>query len=91
MLSLRSILAATAVTFALAAPAFAQNISLELADRLGTQAVTVDNAGSVSRLTSTHRPVVMKHSGRIETSFVYRSNGARYATVDGREQLVRTF
>jgi len=86
MLSLRSVIAATAVTFALAAPAFAQNISLELADRLGTQAITVD----ASRVSSIRHSVVMKHAGRIETSFVYRSNGPRYVTVDGREQLVRT-
>jgi hypothetical protein len=90
MFSLRSVLAATAVTFALGAPAFAQNISLELSDRLGTQAITVDKAASVSRLKS-NRHVVMQHVGRIETSIIYRSNGPSYATVDGREQLVRTF
>jgi hypothetical protein len=90
MLSLRSVLAATAVTFALGAPAFAQNISLELSDRLGTQAIAVDTATSVSHLNST-RHVVMKQAGRIKTSIVYRSNDPRYATVDGREQLVRTF
>jgi hypothetical protein len=80
MLSLRSVLAATAVTFTLGAPAFAQNISLELSDRLGTQAIAVNS----------NRHVVMQHGGRIETSIVYRSNSPRYATVDGREQLVRS-
>jgi len=90
MLSLRSVLAATAVTFALGAPAFAQNILLELSDRLGTQAIAVDTTTSVSHLSS-KRHVIMKQAGRIETSIVYRSNDPRYASVDGREQLVRTF
>jgi hypothetical protein len=33
MLSLRSVIAVTAATFALGAPAFAQNISMQLSDR----------------------------------------------------------
>ena len=85
MLSLRSVIAATAVTFALGAPAFAQNISLELSDRLGTQGITVEKAASVSRVNS-HRHVVMQ-AGRVGTSIVYRP---QYGTVDGREQLVRS-
>jgi hypothetical protein len=87
MLSLRSVLAATAVTFALGAPAFAQNISLELSDRLGIQGTTLNAAGPVSRPNS--HTIIMKHTGRIETNVFYRSNGPVDATLDGREQLVR--
>jgi hypothetical protein len=87
MLSLRSVLAATAVTFALGAPAFAQNISLELSDRLGIQGTTLNAVHPVSRPNG--HAIVMKHTGRIETSIFYRTNGPFDATLDGREQLVR--
>jgi hypothetical protein len=89
MFSLRSMLAAAAVTLALGAPAFAQNISLELSDRLGIQGIMPNAVGPVSRPNG--HTIVMKYTGRVETSVFYRSNGPLYATRDGREQLVRAF
>jgi hypothetical protein len=91
MLSFRSVLAATAVTLALGAPAFAQNISLELSDRLGIQGVTADAVGPASHRSLNGHTIVMRHAGPVQTSVFYRSNSSLYAAPDGREQLVRTF
>jgi hypothetical protein len=82
MLSLRSVLAATAVTFALGVPAFAQNISMELSDR---QAMMIDTAGHVSRMNVGPRghAMLMKHATRVQAgSIFYMSNGHLYMTHD---------
>jgi hypothetical protein len=94
MLTIRSIFAAAAVTFALAAPAFAQNISLELSDRLGVQGIMPDTASPGSRLNvrPSGHALVMKHAVPGQTgTIVYWSYGPVYATRDGREQQVRAF
>jgi hypothetical protein len=82
MLSLRSVVAAAAVTLSLAAPAFAQNISMELSDR---QAIMIDTAGHVSRMNvgSTGHALIMKHATRVRAGTIfYMSNGQLYVTRD---------
>ena len=82
MLSLRLVLAATAVTFALGAPAFAQNISLELSDRQG---IMIDTRGHVSRLNVGPRghAMIMKHAAPVQAGTIfYMSGGKLYMTRD---------
>ena len=84
MLSVRSVLAALAVTFALGAPAFAQNISMELADR---QAIMIDTAGHVSRMNVGPKghAMIMKNATRVQAGTIfYMSNGHLYMTRDRR-------
>jgi hypothetical protein len=90
MLSLRSVLVATAITFALAAPAFAQNISMELSDR---QAVMIDTAGHVSRMNVGPRghAMIMKYATRVQAGTIfYMSKGQLYMTRDRRMSGGRT-
>jgi len=82
MLSIRSVLAATAVTFALGAPAFAQNISMELSDR---QAIMIDTAGHVSRMNVGPKghAMIMKNATRVQAGTIfYMSGGKLYKTRD---------
>ena len=82
MLSLRSALAATAVTFALGAPAFAQNISMELSDR---QAIMIDTAGHVSRMNIGPKghAMIMQNATRVQAGTIfYMSGGKLYMTRD---------
>src|SRR5262249_23609886 len=82
MLSLRSVLAAAAVTFALGAPAFAQNISMELSDR---QAIMIDTAGHVSRMNGGPKghAKIVKNATRVPAGTIFYLRGGKlYMTRD---------
>jgi hypothetical protein len=82
MTKLRSVIAAAAVTLALAAPAFAQNISLELSDR---QAMMIDTGGRVSRMdvgASGHK-TIMRYATPVHAGTIfYMSGGKLYMAQD---------
>jgi hypothetical protein len=98
MIRLRSIVAATAVTFALAAPAIAQNISLELSDR---QAMMIDTGGRVSRMDvgAKGHKMLMKYAHPLHAGTIfYMSGGKLYMAQDRpmngkmlHDLLVQTF
>jgi hypothetical protein len=82
MVTLRSLVATTALTFALAAPAFAQNISMELSDR---QAIMIDTGGHVSRMnvSTTGHNKLMKYATRVHAGTIfYMSGGKLYMAQD---------
>jgi hypothetical protein len=89
---LHKVVAATALTLSLAAPAFAQNISMELSDR---QAMMVTPSGKIMRMdvsTSGHK-MMMKYGHPVKAGTIfYMSGGQLYMAidrhVDGRGMLV---
>jgi len=83
MLNLRSVIAATAVTFALAAPALAQNISLELSDR---QAMMIDTGGRVSRMdvTAKGHKVLMQYATPVRVGTIFYMSGGKLYTAHDR-------
>jgi hypothetical protein len=99
MSSLRTALIASVMTLAFGAPAFAQNIMMEIADRGG---IIVDSHGKVERFSGSERAQAMMkkygHPVKAGTIF-YMSGGTLYMAQDRRmaggvslrEALVRSF
>ena len=82
MLSVRKVFAATALTIGLAAPAFAQNISMELSDR---QAMMITPSGKVMRMNvgAAGHAMMMKHGQPVKAGTIfYMSGGKLYWTQD---------
>ena len=82
MFSVHKTFAAAALTVGLAAPAFAQNISMELSDR---QAMMITPSGKVMRMnvgTSGHG-MMMKHGQPVQAGAIfYMSGGKLYMAWD---------
>jgi len=82
MFSVHKTFAAAALTVGLAAPAFAQNISMELSDR---QAMMITPSGKVMRMnvgTSGHR-MMTKHGQPVQAGAIfYMSGGKLYMAWD---------
>jgi hypothetical protein len=99
MISVHKVLAAAALTVGLAAPAFAQNISLELSDR---QALMVTPSGQVMRMnvSAAGHGMMMKHGQPVKAGAIfYMSGGKLYMAWDRpmpggktfRDSLVEAF
>jgi outer membrane lipoprotein-sorting protein len=76
MYSLRTVFAATALTLGLAAPAFAQNISMELSDR---QAMMITTSGHVMRMSvgdGGHK-WMMKNATQIHAGTIFYMSGGK--------------
>jgi hypothetical protein len=76
------IIATTAVTLSFAAPAFAQNISMELSDR---QAMMITPSGKVMRMdvSATGHNMMMKYGHRVQAGTIfYMSGGQLYMAVN---------
>jgi hypothetical protein len=93
MSTVRNVILATATVCALATPAFAQNISMELSDR---QAMYIDASGKVSRMdvsASGHR-MMMRYGKPVSAGTIfYMSGGKLYMAMNrhmssGRDMLV---
>jgi hypothetical protein len=82
MLSFRTTLVAAAMTLSVAAPAFAQNISMELSDR---QAMMITSSGKVMRMDVGGRghQMMMKYGHPVKAGTIfYMSGGRLYMTSD---------
>jgi hypothetical protein len=90
---LRNVLLTTATVFALATPALAQNISMELSDR---QAMYVDASGKVSRMdvSASGHKMMMRYARPVSAGTIfYMSGGKLYMAMNrptsgGRGMLV---
>ena len=82
MHSVHKILAATAITLSFAAPAFAQNIAMELSDR---QAMMITPSGKVVRMdvTASGHKMMMKYGHPVPAGTIfYMSGGKLYMSTD---------
>jgi len=80
MRSLQTVFAATAITVGLAAPAFAQNIAMELTDR---QAMMITTSGHVMRMkVGAHgHKWMMQNAKQVDAGTIfYMSGGKLYMT-----------
>jgi hypothetical protein len=77
------IVAATAVTLSLAAPAFAQNISMELSDR---QAMMITPSGQVMRMdvSATGHKMMMKYGHPVKAGTIFYMSGGQLYMAENR-------